>query len=290
MGELLENVSKSFSSVLNFGQDSQRQIQDEGNPFAFLNFGQASQPNQNDDQNKQKGENLEVLVPDPKSRRQRQRDFQGDIGILKEALRKLVDRQKEAPVEATKLAKDHKSMAAIKGRQIKTLCEERAARLPTTIQRKHDTSKEDQAKISNTEGKETDRKQERQGLDMETEMQKRREEAGRLTKEGKEHEDNEAFHKAVAAYDRALRILLHGKIPQPAYEAPPAPSAASTSAQTSPVGTPIFRYRLRLARVRSPLARACLLARAQAARGLSARARARDCARLRGAASAAAAQ
>ena len=258
MGELLDNFTKSFSSVLNLGQDSQRRVQDDSNPFPFpfLNFGQASQLKVDDDQYKYKlkGEKfgscqdakqlqallqepdakqfqacqddkqLQVLLQErlemaakPESPKTRQQDFQGDVRILKEALRQLVERQISAPVEATKLAKDHKSMAAMKGKEIRKICEERATKLPSTMQPKHTESKEMQARTLDLESLEKEREREKHEHDarMHAEKLKRRVEADQLTKTGKANEDSGDFHGAVAAYDRALRILLYGTLPSP---------------------------------------------------------------------------
>jgi hypothetical protein len=229
MGEWLDNVTKSLSSVLNMRQDAQQSIEGDGNPLSFLNFGQASlqspmQPNKDDDLYILNGGNP-VSCEDAKRlqaefSRKYQRDFQGDVGILKEALRQLVERQKNAPVNATKLAQDHKSMAAIKGKEIKKLCEERSARLPSTIQRKDDPSNDDQAKNLSTAAREKAKERERHDLHdrMGPERQKRRADAENLTKTGKEYEDKGNFHGAIAAYDRALRILLYGTSPSPRRE------------------------------------------------------------------------
>jgi hypothetical protein len=244
MGDLVNHVTKSLSSILNLEQDSQQKNQEEESPFSFWNFGQATlqpQPNKSDDQYILDGQKVGTCEDakqlqaflQQRIKLERQRDFQGDVGILKEALTQLVDRKKEAPVTATKLAKDHKSRAAVKGKEIRKLCEERSARLPTTIQRQRDPSKEVDARILNLEAREKEAERERQAVDyhMDEERQKRRVEADCLTKTGKEHEENGDLHGAVAAYDRALRILLYGN--NPTRRAPSASPAASASSQTS---------------------------------------------------------
>ncbi len=124
-------------------------------------------------------------------------------------------------------------MAAIKGKEIKKLCEERSARLTSTIRRKDDPSNDDQAKNLSTEAREKAKERERHDLydRMDAERQKRREDAENLTKTGKEHEDKGDFHGAIAAYDRALRVLLYGTPPSPRREEllQPRPQTAQTS-------------------------------------------------------------
>jgi hypothetical protein len=232
MGDLLNSVTKSFSSFPFFvGQESGKS-QDEGNPFSFLNIGAASRQNDQvggqrvvlDD--KQMVEQQEMTSQALISlRRQRRQDFEieypGDLETLKEALRQLVQRKQKAPEEETKKAKDHKSMAAIKGIEIRKTCAERTAQLPSTTQQphaphsKHDPFKEKQARLMDEIKKLKEKEQERASQDLEARMdaekQKRRVDADSLTKAGNEHEDKGNLHDAIAAYDKALRIQLYGK-------------------------------------------------------------------------------